>query len=122
MSVSYTEYPDEAVFEIEVAGRVTQADMDAILPKLEAFIAQHGKVSMIEVLRSFKGFDLSTIWDGIKFDVAHLRDIDRVSVVTDIGWIGGMTKALAAVMPLQIRVFGLEDLADARAWTRSAQG
>ena len=67
----------------------------------------------------WEGFELSTIWEGIKFDVAHIRDIDRVAVVTDVGWIGGLTRALCRVSPLEIRVFDMAELEAARAWVEA---
>lgn len=119
MTVKYTEHATLPVFEIEVAGKITQADMDAVIPPLEAFLERHGKVRMVEIIPTFEGFEWSTIWDGIKFDVAHIRDIDRVAVVTDVGWIGGITRALCRVSPLEVRVFEMGELAEARAWANA---
>ena len=119
MAIKYHEHATQPVFEIEVAGKITQADMDSVLPRLEAFLQRHGKVRMVEVIPTFEGFELSTIWEGIKFDVAHIRDIDRVAVVTDVGWIGGVTRALCRVSPLEIRVFDTAELEAARAWVEA---
>lgn len=116
MSVTYDEHATLPIFEIAVTGKITQDDMDAVLPRLEAFLERHGKVRMVEIIPDFGGFEWSTLWDGIKFDVAHIRDIERVAVVTDVGWIGGWTRALCRVMPLQVRVFDMADLEAARAW------
>jgi hypothetical protein len=116
MGITYHEHATLPVFEIGVDGKITQDDMDRVLPKVEAFLARHGKVRMVEVIPAFEGFEWSTIWDGIKFDVAHIRDIERVAVVTDVGWIGGWTRAFCKVMPLEVKVYDMADLADARAW------
>ena len=55
MSCIYTEDPELPVIELRVLGRVTQHDMDEILPKIEAFIARHGKVRIVEVIEKFEG-------------------------------------------------------------------
>ena len=54
MACIYTEDSTEPVVEIRVLGRVTQHDMDEILPKLESFIAKHGTIRLVEVLESFQ--------------------------------------------------------------------
>ena len=116
MACIYTEHKTLPVVEILVDGRVTEHDMDQILPKMEVFIEKHGKVRMVEIIERFEGFDPSTILDGIKFDVKHMTDLTHVAVVTDTPWIGFMTRAAAAVVPLTIRVFDLDALDEARAW------
>jgi hypothetical protein len=120
MAVKYKEHATLPVFEVEVEGKITQADMDAILPPLEAFIQRHGQVRMVEVIPTFTGFEWSTIWAGIKFDVAHIRDIQRVAVVTDVGWIGGFTRALCRVSPLEIQVFDMAEIEAARRWAEAS--
>ena len=120
MACIYTEDSTDPVVEIRVIGRVTQHDMDEILPKLEAAIDRHGTIRLIEVLESFEGFDPTTILDGIKFDVNHLTDVTHAAVVSDIPWIGMMTRAASMVLPVSIRVFSMNELDTARDWARTA--
>lgn len=116
MSCVYTEHPTEPVIEIQVYSRVTQNDMDKILPQVEAFIAKHGTIRMVEVIEKFDGFDPGSLMDGLRFDMAHLKDVSHVAVVSDRGWIGMMTAAAAAVLPVTIRIFSMEELDAARDW------
>lgn len=116
MACIYSEHKTLPVVEILVDGRVTEHDMDDILPKMEAFIEKHGKVRMVEIIKHFEGFDPSTILDGIKFDMKYMTSITHVAIVTDTPWIGFMTRAAATVVPLTLRVFGMGVLEDARAW------
>ncbi len=116
MACIYTEHDTAPVVEVRVLGRVTQHDVDEVLPKLEAFIAKHGEIRMVEVVDEFEGFDVSTMLDGLKFDYQHLRNITHVAVVSDIGWIGVLTRAASMVMPISLRVFPKDELEVARAW------
>ncbi len=120
MACIYTEDSTAPMVEIRVVGRVTQHDMDEILPKLEAAIAMHGTIRLVEVLESFQGFDPTTILDGIKFDLNHLTDVTHAAVVSDIPWIGMMTRAASMVLPVSVRVFGMDQLDEARDWARNA--
>ncbi|AZQ65807.1 STAS/SEC14 domain-containing protein [Silicimonas algicola] len=119
MSCIYTEDKSLPVAEIQVLGRVTEHDMDEILPKLEAFIEKHGTIRIVEVIERFEGFDPTTVLDGVKFDIKHLRNVSHAAVVSDIPWIGFMTRAASTVMPLTVRTFAMSDLEAARAWARA---
>lgn len=116
MSCTYQEHDTLPVAEIRVTGRVTDHDMDDIIPKLEALINKHGTIRIIEVIERFDGFDPTTILDGLKFDMKHLTDVTHAAVVSDVPWISYMTSAIAAVMPLTIRVFSMDQIDEARAW------
>jgi hypothetical protein len=116
MACIYTEHDTLPVAELRVIGRVTDHDMDEIIPKLEAFIDKHGTVRILEVIERFDGFDPATVLDGMKFDLQHLSDVTHAAVVSDIPWVSFVTSAAAMVMPLTIRVFAMSDLDAARAW------
>ena len=118
MACLYTEDKDAPVAEIKVLGRVTEHDMDVIIPKLEAFIDRHGTIRLVEVIESLDGFDPTTILDGLKFDVKHMTDITHAAIFTDIPWLGFMTSVADVFMPIVVQKFGLDELEDARAWVR----
>lgn len=122
MACVYTEHDTLPVCEIRVLGRVTEHDMDEVIPKMEAYIKRHGKIRLLEIIERFEGFDPTTILDGMKFDMKHLRDITHAAVVSDLQWIGFMTRAAAAVMPLTVRMYQLDELDKARAWIESPEG
>lgn len=119
MACLYSEHDTLPVAEIRVLGRVTQHDMDEILPKFEDFIARHGTIRIVEVVERFDGFDPTTILDGLKFDLNHLRDVTHAAVVSDIGWIGVMTRAAAMMMPVAVRMFTMDQIDEARAWAEN---
>jgi hypothetical protein len=121
MACIYTESDTAPVAEIRVVGRVTEHDMDQIIPKLEAFILRHGKIRVVEVIERFEGFDATTILDGMKFDIKHLKDVSHAAVVSDIPWVGFMTSSFAMVAPLVVRAFSLDDIEQAREWAATAE-
>lgn len=120
MACIYTEHETLPVVELRVVGRVTQHDMDEIIPKLSAFIERHGKIRLVEIIEVFDGFEPSTILDGMRFDYQHLRDVTHAAVVSDIGWIGVLTRAAGMVMPVSLRVFPMSEIDAARDWAANA--
>ena len=119
-AMTYTEYPDDAIIEIRLDGRVTREDYDAVIDKVQDFIDAHGTIKLIEIIDSFKGFDPSALWAGLKFDIRNVRHVSHVAVVSDIGWMGPAAKAAGAVITSDVRTFDLDELDDAWAWLRDA--
>jgi len=120
MSIEYHENDTTRVAEIILRGKITMEDYTAAVDPMQAFIDRHGTVKLIEVIQSFQGFDPSMLWPGIKFDWQNIPKISHVAVVSDLGWIGPMSKAAGAVISSQVRFFGMEDLDEARDWIASA--
>lgn len=120
MTIEYRENDETRVAEIIVRGKITVDDYIAAVEPMQAFIDRHGTVKFIEVIESFRGFDPLMLWPGIKFDWKNIPKISHVAVVSDIGWIGPMSKAAGAVIHSQVSFFGMEDLDEARNWIASA--
>ena len=120
MPVAYAADPETRVIELIINGKVTQDDWDAVVPEFEAFMEAHGPIRLIEVVESLTGFEPSLIWEGIKFDFKAIPNIRHCAVVTDIAWMSPLTKAAAAVMPLNLRVFPLASVEDAKDWVATA--
>lgn len=119
MPLIYAEDDNTKTATITVSGHITREDYDKALAPMQAFIDKHGTVNFIEVIESFTGFDPSIIWPGLKFDIANIKHIRRVAVVSDIGWISPLTKAAGHFISTKLRMFDLAELEEARDWVKS---
>ena len=116
--ISYREVPGSRVVEITVDGPISRAAFEEIAGKLEARIALHGKVRLLEEIRRLDGIDPTTFWDDLKFSLRHLNDFSRCAVVTDRRWIEWFAKAVDPFVACEIRHFPPEQIDDARRWLR----
>ncbi|MDG5498728.1 STAS/SEC14 domain-containing protein [Marinobacter sp. BGYM27] len=116
MTAQYIEHPDIKTVEIVVDGKFTADDLNTMVPKMKAFIEQHGKVKVLEIVRDFGGFDFAALKDGIKFDMEHLKDYSHCAVVSDSGWVGPVARVMSKFLDLEVRVFKASEEPDARAW------
>lgn len=116
--ISYEEDPSSHVVEIKVDGAISQEQFEEIAGKLEARIALHGKVRLLEEIRGLGGIDPSTFWDDLKFSLRHLNDFSRCAVVTDRRWIEWFAKAVDPFVACEIRHFPPEQIEGARRWLR----
>jgi len=118
MTIRYEEDVATRTATIIVSGKVTEEDYRAAVEPMQKFIDKHGKVRFIEVIESFRGFDPSVIWPGMKFDWKNLPHITHVAVVSDLGWIGPLSKTAGYFMSTKLRTFGLDELEEARKWVQ----
>ena len=120
MPIHYTETPGTNIAEIRVSGFIDRAAYDDAVEKLTAFIEDKGEIRLIEIVDSLGGFDPSVLWPGIRFDLKYIPRITHCAVVTDIGWMGPLSKAAGSVISTRLRTFDIAHLEDARRWIAEA--
>jgi SpoIIAA-like len=60
--LSYEEMDNLAAVEIEISDRVSTEEFDQTAKKLEAFIARHGRMRVLEIVNHFEGMDVKAFW------------------------------------------------------------
>ena len=114
----------ENVVAIAAKGRVTRKDYDDVLiPKVEEVLARHGRIRCYyEVGSDFASFEAGAMWEDLKLGLEHLSRWERVAVVADTDWIRRAVGAFRFLMPGEIRVFPVDQAAQARAWVSAPPG
>ncbi|MBO9471386.1 STAS/SEC14 domain-containing protein [Endozoicomonas sp. G2_2] len=97
MNVEYKENAEQKTVGIVVDGKITQADFDSLVPKMEAFIETRGSVKILEIIRNLDCFEPSVLIDGAKFDMKHIKHFSHCAVVSDKGRIGPLARLASAV-------------------------
>ena len=77
--IEYREDHSDLV-EIVVDGRVGKAEFDAVAAGLEAAIARHGKLRVLEEVKSFGGIEPAAFWADLGFVLRHLNHFSRCAV------------------------------------------
>ena len=65
---------------------------------------------------ALSGYD--ALWEDIKFDVKHFRDIERLAMVGDSKWEAGMAVFCKPFTSAKIKYFDVSKVDDAREWIR----
>jgi hypothetical protein len=104
--------------EIMIDGGVTKDEFDDIAARLERAIGEHGKVRILEEVRSLGGIEPAVFWPDLKFGLRHLNHFSRCAVVTDKTWIEWFAKAVDPLIPCEVRHFPPERIENARDWLR----
>jgi hypothetical protein len=115
------DFPDYVV-GMMAKGRVTRKDyLDTVVPAIEAACKGHAKLRLYyELGAQFSEIDLGAEWEDLKLAIEHFSVWERVAVVTDVGWIRHVVGAMRFLIPAQVRVFAIAQVAEARAWIVAA--
>jgi stage II sporulation SpoAA-like protein len=111
------ELPDSVV-GIVATGRVTNEECNNVLrPAIEASLRRHGKIRLYyEIGSRFPGAG----WDNLDIGIDNPRQLERIAVVTDTGWVRQTVNALRFLIASEVRVFTRLDAEEGRAWITSS--
>ena len=108
-------------------GRVSAEEYrDVLLPAVQAAV-ETGEVRMLfAVGPGFERFEAGALVQdskmGLTLGISHWSAWKRTAVVTDVDWIEHSVRMFTWLTPGEVRVFGLDDLDDAKAWVAEGRG
>ena len=102
--------------EVHASGKLTREMYAEFVPLIEHQIREHGKLRMLLVLSDFHGWTAGALWDDMKFDLKHFRDIQRLAIVGESKWQHGMSVFCKPFTTAKVKYFESSDLEVARAW------
>jgi hypothetical protein len=105
------------VFGMRVSGKLLHQDYQRFVPMLEKLIDDHGSIRCLVEMTDLHGVELRALWDEVRFDVCHARQIERCAVVGDRAWEAWMTKLSRPIFfNAEVRFFDLADREKAWQW------
>ena len=107
---------DAGIVTIKAAGRLAKADYDRFVPEFERLARAQGPLRLLIELDDFRGWDLPALWEELKFDTTHQRDMGRVAVIGDKAWQKWSTLLSKPFFRAETRYFERGQAADARTW------
>ncbi len=105
------------VFGMKVSGKLLHRDYQQFVPMLEKLIEENGSVRCLVEMIDLHGIELRALWDEIKFDVRHARQIERCAIVGDRSWEAWMTRLSRPIFAnAEIRFFDVAARDEAWEW------
>ena len=105
------------VFGMRVSGKLLHRDYQQFVPMLEKLIEKNGSIRCLVEMIGLHGIELRALWDEIKFDVRHARQIERCAVVGDRAWEAWMTRLSRPIFSnAEIRFFEVTEREKAWEW------
>jgi hypothetical protein len=111
---------DGKLLVIRITGKLHKSDYAHFVPMVEKAVRENGKVRMLLQLHHFHGWDACALWEDVKFDVKHFKDIERLAIVGETTWEKLMAAFCKPFTTATIRYFPSEQAAEAREWVTAA--
>ena len=106
--------------EIQLTGKLAKGDYEQLVPAVERLVKEHGRIRILVEMRDFHGWTAGALWQDIKFDAKHFKDIERVAMVGETKWQHGMAVFCKPFTTAKIRYFDRPAIDQAREWLASA--
>jgi hypothetical protein len=108
------------VFAVKISSKITSADLDALIDRLEAVMARHEKVHVFMESHSIEGIEISQLSQYLSRSMpffGKLKQFGRIAVVADQTWIRVWTRIESALLPfVSYKVFTPDQRDRALAW------
>ena len=116
MPIQLNEKDGGKILEVTISGKIVADDYAHFVPETERLIKQHGKIRVLFDMVDFHGWSAGALWEDIKFDVQHFRDIERLAMIGDRKWEQGMAAFCRPFTTAEVRYFDQAEAEQARAW------
>ncbi|WP_371168649.1 STAS/SEC14 domain-containing protein [Aliiroseovarius sp. 2305UL8-7] len=106
------------VLAFDAIGKLNDGDYKTILiPAIEDYLKSAEKAHLL--LRfgpDFEGYTLHAMADDALLGMRHMRDFERIAIVTDHAWLAQGVRLFAPLSPVHMKVFGLAETDSAMSW------
>lgn len=116
MPVTVQEISGGRVVHVSMSGKLTADDYKHFVPELKKQIKAHGKVRILVEMHDFHGWEVAALWEDMKFDFKHFKDIERIAMVGEKKWEHGMAVFCKPFTIAKIRYFDKAEAAAAQVW------
>lgn len=116
MSIEIKPETRGSIVTVRLSGKLTRQDYLQFLPAVDRLAAIHGKLRLLVAMRGFRGWAVGALWGGIKFDMKHPRDIERLAIVCDNKWLEEMVAFRKPFTAATVRYFDKTQAGAARDW------
>jgi hypothetical protein len=116
MPIQLSEKNGGKVLQVRVSGKLAHEDYQHFMPEFERLAKQNGRIRVLFEMEDFHGWELSALWDDIKFDLKHFSDVERLAMVGDNKWEKGMSVFCKPFTTAKIRYFDRAAMAEAQTW------
>lgn len=111
--VAHDEY-----LEVHASGKLTKEFYEQFVPAIEKQIEESGKLRVLFLMKDFHGWTAGALWEDVKFDLKHWKDIERLAIVGESKWEKGMAVFCKPFTKAKVKYFDHAQLDAARTWVR----
>lgn len=112
---------DPDVIGFKIKGKIDDLSFKQSTYEVLKAVDRNKHFNIYMEVESLEGITFGIIWDSIKLGLNHFGDyleqVDKIAVVTDIGWVKGVTKVEnRMISSIEEKVFNPGEREMAKAW------
>ena len=107
---------EDGVLEVTASGKLTKEFYEAFVPAVDEAIKERGKIRILFVMHDFHGWTAGALWEDIKFDLKHWKNIERLAIVGESKWEKGMAAFCKPFTTAKVKYFERDRIDEARVW------
>ena len=104
------------LLHVKVTGKLTKEAYETFTPLVDQQIREHGKIRILFEMHDFHGWTAGALWEDLKFDFKHWKDIERLAIVGESKWEKGMAVFCKPFTAAKIKYFDRAKLSEAEEW------
>jgi len=104
------------LLHVKVTGKLRKEAYEAFAPVVDEQKQEHGKVRILFEMHDFHGWTAGALWEDLKIDFKHWKDIERLAIVGESKWEAGMAVFCKPFTTAKVQYFDHARLDDAKAW------
>lgn len=101
---------------VRLTSKVTDEDLKAALPKLEAVINDHGSLRLLADIEHFDGWEWVAAWDKTAFGIKHWDEIEKLAVIGASRWEALCAAIADKLTNSEVKFFSPDQRDAAKAW------
>lgn len=107
------------LLHVKVTGKLTKESYQEFAPLVDELVAEYGKLQILFEMHDFHGWTAGAIWEDMKFDYQHWKDIQRLAIVGESKWEEGMAVFCKPFTSAKIQYFDHSRINEAKSWLES---
>lgn len=116
--IEINENPGKQVLAFRVSGKLTQKELDELVPSLEKHSASSDDPHLLMIMENFEGWeDASAFLKDLRLDAKYINLFDRIAIVGDKKWHKWGTQLVNPVKKGKLKFFSIDQAEDAWNWT-----
>lgn len=104
------------ILHVQISGKLTKETYQTFVPAIEDTIKEYGKIRILVEMHDFHGWTAGALWEDMKFDFHHWKDIERLAIVGESKWEEGMAVFCRPFTTAKLKYFDHTQLEEAEAW------
>ncbi|WP_017429194.1 STAS/SEC14 domain-containing protein [Vreelandella jeotgali] len=111
-----------ATIGVEVSGRISSEEEQEWIERFNALIEQHPSISVLVVLDGRIAMDIDAVFQDLKWTFQHLKNLDRLAIVSDsqvLGWLVAADSPFGKLVGISEKHFDTRELDNAWQWVKA---